>query len=506
MRNSLYLNAIDTPLFNKKEPRMAKKLTLLHSNDMHGDFLPTEKDGRQVGGLARLAGYVNRVRQEEPNVIYAIAGDMFRGSVIDSEYMGLSTIDLVNVLAPDVATLGNHEVDYGLGHLLFLEKCSTFPIINANLFVRVNNARLFTPYHVVEVGGMKILFIGILTEEVLASTKQEKIIGTFVDIEEAAREVGIVCDNYRTRSIDLTVLLTHIGIDADRELAAALDPDWGVDLIIGGHSHTFMDEPEVVNGVPIVQAGTGTGVIGRMDREIDALRNRIKRFTWNCVTIDEDTSTVDPILYDLVGRYRGETNAKYRRVVGRFARRLTHPCRNQETELGNLYADMLQDESSFDVMLMGSGSIRKEELGPIIEYQDMMENTPFDDKIWMLKVTGAQFRRMMLHVFRDEAWEGHTEFYQLSRGMRAVYRKSTHELEEFKLNGSDITDDQQILIALQNYHYTSFDEFFGVPLDEVANNMKPRVVASSIQNIVEEYLSTHPGLDAHVEGRIVVLD
>ena len=101
-----------------------KKLTILHSNDMHGDFLPTVKDGKETGGLTRLSGYLNKVRSEEEHVIYAIAGDMFRGSIIDSEYQGLSTIDLVNMLHPDVVTLGNHEADYGMGHLLFLEKCA----------------------------------------------------------------------------------------------------------------------------------------------------------------------------------------------------------------------------------------------------------------------------------------------------------------------------------------------------------------------------------------------
>ena len=219
-----------------------KKLTILHSNDLHGDFLPKVTDGKETGGLSRLAGYVNKIRSERENVVYAIAGDMFRGSVIDSEYQGLSTIDLMNNLNPDVATIGNHEVDYGFAHLLFLEKCAKFPIVNANLFITMNNARVFTPYINLEVGGMRIMFIGILTEEVLASTKNEKIIGTFIDLEAAAKEVGIICDNYRTVRTDMTILLTHIGIDNDRKLAEMLDPDWGVNMIIGGHSHTFMDE------------------------------------------------------------------------------------------------------------------------------------------------------------------------------------------------------------------------------------------------------------------------
>ena len=483
-----------------------KHLTILHSNDLHGDFLPQEKNGVTTGGINYLAGYVKKVRSEEENVLYVNAGDMFRGSVIDAEYRGLSTIDLMNSLSPDVSTIGNHEVDYGLAHLLFLEKCARFPIINANLLVTLNNARLFQPYLQKEIGGMKILFIGILTEEVLAMTKSEKVIGTFIDIEAAAKEIGIICDNYRTRHTDMVVLLTHIGIEADRELAQLLDPDWGVDLIIGGHSHTLMEEPEIVNGVPIVQAGTGSGHIGRFDIEYDTIRNRILDWKWECVSITPETAESDPVMEHLLDRYQGEMNEKFHCIITTFARELTHPSRTQETELGNLYADLLQVDSSFDIMMMGSGAIRKQALGPIVEYQDMVENTPFDDHLWMLKVTGKQFRQMIQFMLRDEAWEGHTEFYQFSKGVRIKYRKSTHTIEEFKFNGEDITDDQELLIALQTYHYDNFTEFFSVPIEEVKANMEPRVVATSVNNIIEEYFMMHQGLDAHVEGRLEIFE
>ena len=108
----------------KKE--LKRRLTILHSNDMHGDFLTKEVDDKLLGGVSMLSGYVNKVRNEEEHVLYAIAGDMFRGSVIDSEYKGLSTIEIMNMLAPDVVTLGNHEVDYGIGHLLFIENVPAF--------------------------------------------------------------------------------------------------------------------------------------------------------------------------------------------------------------------------------------------------------------------------------------------------------------------------------------------------------------------------------------------
>ena len=438
------------------------KLTILHSNDLHGDFMPRQIGEHEVGGLPRLSGYIKKVRAEKENVLYAIAGDLFRGSIIDSEYCGLSTIDLVNILRPDVTTVGNHEVDYGLAHLLFLEKCARFPIINANLFVTMNGARLFMPY--------------------------------------------LICDNYRTVKTDMTILLTHIGLEMDKQLAAQLDPDWGVNLIIGGHSHSYMRQPAVVNGIPIVQAGTGTRIIGQFDLQYDREKKELVDLRWHCVPINEKTAPKDEVMEELLDSYRTETDKKYKRVVCHWARKLTHPGREQETEMGNLYADAIQTDSSFDIMMVGSGSIRKKELGPVLEYQDMVENTPFDDAIWMFEVTGAQFRRIVKHLMRDDAWKGETEFYQFSRGVRILYNRTTKELLELKFHGEDVTDDMRLKLALQNYHFKNFDDFMGVPLEEVRQNMRPRVVATSFNNIMEEYFATHDNLDAHVEGRIEIID
>ena len=80
---------------------VTKKFTILHSNDMHGDFLAEVKagSGQLIGGLALLSGYVNKVRREEKNVLYVIAGDMLQGSLIDSEYQGISTMEIMNYLA-----------------------------------------------------------------------------------------------------------------------------------------------------------------------------------------------------------------------------------------------------------------------------------------------------------------------------------------------------------------------------------------------------------------------
>ncbi len=483
-----------------------EKLVLLHSNDMHGDFLTEEKNGYNEGGVPLLSGFIKQTRNEEKNVLYAIAGDMFRGSVIDSEYRGFSTIELMNFLAPDIVTLGNHEVDYGLAHLLFLERCAKFPIVNANMYIKTNHTRLFNPYKILDVNGIRVMFIGVITEEVLASTKSEEIIGSFIDVWEAARQIGVIVDNYKTTRVDLTVLLTHIGFDKDQELAKLLDPNWGIDLIIGGHTHTLLEEPCIVNGIPIVQVGVGTDQIGRFDIDIDTDEHRMTGYSWKCIPITSEHCQSDPVLEEVLKNYKNRTDRKYSKIVTNFKRKLTHPSRYQETELGNLFADLLQVDSSFEVMLYASGSIRLKEMGPIVQFQELKECVPYNAPVYMLEVTGAQFRKMMKFMLRDEALEegAHSEFYQVSKGMKMVYDQKSHEFEEFSLNGEEIVDDRIIRIAVQDYHFKNFTEFFSVPVEEVLANKKARMVITDDFSIFEELLSSMNNVDSKVEGRIVI--
>ena len=485
--------------------RDIRKLTILHSNDLHGDFLAEEVDAQLIGGVSMLSGYVNKVRSEEENAIYCVAGDMFRGSVIDSEFRGISTIEIMNMLAPDVVTIGNHEIDYGIAHLLFLEKCAKFPIINANLRITTNHARLFRPHYVMEVGGMKILFIGILTEAVLPQAKKEALVGNFVDIHDAVTEIGRICNAYNATDIDCTVLLTHIGFEEDKDLAARLDPAWGIDMIIGGHSHTFLEKPEIVNGILIAQAGTGTDQIGRFDLEIDTDSNRIHSYQWWSIPITDEHCPRDLALEEILNGYKQAADEKYSRVITRMKRQLTHPCWYQETELGGLIADILQESLRLDLMLVGSGSIRVTDMGPIVLFSDLTECLPYDDSAIALWVTGAQLKKMILYMLRDDVWEGeHCEFFQFSAGMRVVYHRESHTFKEFSLRNTPIEDTRIYKIGLQYYFYLNMMDFFSVSHEEVAQNGTPRRVATSCREVLDEYLSCHQNLDHRISGRLEI--
>ncbi len=469
-----------------------KKLTILHSNDLHGDFTAQQVDSQLVGGVSFLSGYLNKVRQQEQNVIYAIAGDMFRGSLIDSEFKGLSTIEIMNMLSPDVVSLGNHEVDYGIAHLLFLEKCAKFPIINCNMYIKSNGVRLFNSHFIKEIDGMRVLFIGVLTEEVLSKTKKEAYIGTLIDIHDAADEIGKICNNYRGEDIDFTVLLTHIGFEADKQLAALLNPAWGVDVIIGGHSHTFLDKPEIVNGIPVVQAGTGTDAIGRFDIVVDTDNNKISSYTWQLVEINGENCPRDTELEQLLSQYQKVTDTKYGRIITRFDKSYTHPRRNTETDIGKLLADATADSLGLDIMLIGSGGIRKDSINSVFTYGDLLEVFPYDDQVIRITIDGQQLKKMLYHIFRKQSYDipEQVEFYQYSKGLSFISDLTDKCVKDICYNTKPVQDSDIFNVGLEQFHYINMTDFLGLTQADITKHNNPRTVSTSIIQIVDEYFSS----------------
>jgi len=481
-----------------------KKFTILHSNDMHGDFLAELKgaEGHLVGGLSMLSGYINKVRKEEENVLYIISGDMVRGSLIDSEYRGISTIEIMNYLAPDVVTLGNHEFDYGLPHLLFLEKMANFPIVNANLYIRKYQKRLMRPYLIVNKAGFDILFIGIVTEAVVDALRMDHEIASFISLEEANAEVGKICNAYKDEDIDLTILLTHIGFDSDKELAALLKPEWGVDMIIGGHSHTILEQPAVVNNVLIAQAGVGTDQIGRFDIVVDDDTNSIVEYKWQLIPVDDRLAEPDEELQHYIDSFKEVVDRKYNTIVCKLAQKLTHPRREEETALGNLFADIFAERAQVDVALIGSGSIRATELGPLVTLGNLRTAFPYDGPLFKFVITGEQLKRIFAYVMRPENRTGEGDCYQINKDVRAVYDEANRYLESLTIKGQSLQDDGRYTICLQDYHYKNSAKKIGLTNDELATLAHPHVVTTSVWDVLEEYLHAHQNLNSTVEGRL----
>jgi len=485
----------------------SQKLTILHSNDMHGDFYAevSGEKGALLGGLSLLSGYINQVRREEPNVLYVIAGDMVQGSIIDTEYKGISTMSIMNYLAPDVVTLGNHEFDYGLPHLMFLEKVANFPIVNANLYIRQHNKRLMRPYHIIHIAGLDVLFIGIITEMVIETIRSDHDISSFITLEEASAEVGKIVNAYKNDDIDLTILLTHIGFDADCELASLLDPDWGVDMIIGGHSHTILEQPAQVNNVLITQAGVGTNQVGRFDILVDDDTNSIIDYQWQLVPITNEVIIPDTDLKNYIDSFKEVVDTKYNGIVCKLSTKHTHPSRMVETSLGNLFADALAEWGDLDVVLLGSGSIRHESLGPAVSLGDFLSCFPFKDTLISYTVDGSTLWQMFNHWMRLENRTHQGECYQVNAGVRAVYKNQSHELTELCVNNKQITETKLYKVGLQGYHANNSEANLNVSMDKLRGAGRSKIVATSVQDLVLEYLREHQNFSKQVEGRLIYL-
>lgn len=482
-----------------------KRLTILHSNDMHGDFL-SELDsgsGDTIGGLSLLSGYINQVRAEEKNVLYTISGDMVQGSIIDSEYKGISTIEIMNYLSPDCGSLGNHELDYGLPQLLFLDKMANFPIINANMYIKKYNKRLMAPYLIKKIDGFDILLIGIVTETIMDALRLDNQIGTFISLEDASTEVGRICDAYKNDDIDLTILLTHIGLESDKALAAMLKPEWGVDMILGGHSHSYMQQPEIVNDILIAQAAVGTNQIGRFDLLVDDDTNAIVDWKWRLVPIHSEDIRPDLELQKFIESYKTVVDAKYNTLLCRMSKMLTHPSREVETDLGNLISDIFAENGNLDVAFIGSGSIRVKELGPVVTLRDLKQLFPYDDSFSRYTVSGDQLNGIFSHIMRKENRNGEGECYQVNHGVRAVYDEVFDRLVSLDIGDNPVELDRTYQIGLQSYHAINCEENLGLNMETLSKLNPPKVLATSMQSVIDEYLREHQAIKRAVEGRLV---
>ena len=284
-----------------------KKLTILHANDFHGQIsFRIDKDYTLVGGISLLSSYIKKVREEEDAVFCAICGDILQDNIQNACSKGVNTVKLLNLIMADALSLGNHEMEYGLAHLLIFKECIRTPILCANLIVQQLDKPLFEPSRVFEVDGIKILAIGVIPEHYVNSMMTDEFCSTMLRYKDTYEAIRAEIQKHKDDQIDLTVVMSHYGIEGDRLLAEEMPEDIKVDVILGGHSHIEMQKEEIINGTLIVQSNYGMTHIGRLDLEIDARKGGIASYKWELVEIsdalcDFDAQAdcyVDHVLYD----------------------------------------------------------------------------------------------------------------------------------------------------------------------------------------------------------------
>ncbi|MBC7813628.1 MAG: metallophosphoesterase [Burkholderiales bacterium] len=252
-------------------------LTILHTNDEHSHHLPNADD---IGGAARLATVVQQIRAETDNLLLLDAGDRFTGTDFHDQHRGQDSAQIMNLLGYDAMTLGNHEFDDGDEVLAAFIDALEFPVVSANVDFSTSDALRgkVELYVVLTVGGESIGIIGLTTRDTQFEGKAGEGI-TFS--REYAAIVQPIIDQLAADGVNKIVLLTHLGILEETPLANAVS---GVDIIVGGHSHTLLSNTdataegpyptvfESASGEPVlwVQAGVNGTHVGRIDLTFDA--------------------------------------------------------------------------------------------------------------------------------------------------------------------------------------------------------------------------------------------
>ena len=485
-----------------------RKLVLLHSNDIHGQFTgEVDENGKLSKSFAQTSGYVNKIKAEEENVLYCVAGDVFQGSLIDSDFQGLSTTDILNMASIDLMSLGNHELDYGIGHMMFVDRIAHFPILNANFKAKNTSNHLFKPYHRVKYDDFNVMFIGLLTKNIVDQTKAEGLVGTYVTVEDACEEVERIVQRVRAKEkkVDFIVLMTHIGYEADLELAAKLDPSLGVNVILGAHSHTYPKECKVINDILVVQAGMENTHIGRLDLMLDLDNGKVDSWDWEMIPIDEEHCPLDRMTRAMIATYALDIDEKYSGVVTRFSRNLDNFGRGNITEVGQVITDGFRDSLPVDVFMLAASSMRCYSMEMTVTLQDIREAYPYDGKLYSLVIDGAMLRKMIKHYLRDEVIEKYAEtFYQQSSNLKIEFDRDTQEILNLTLNGEELKDDQQFTIGMQEFYMLNCEIGLGMKLEELTKYGEPIVVSQDAFGTIRDYLRMHPGLGGPVDDRLIM--
>lgn len=253
-----------------------KKIVILGTNDTHSRIEPIPENDRNYGGMGGVVArevFIDGIRKQDQNVLLFDAGDFVQGTPYFNLFHGRVEAQAMNLMKYDAGTLGNHEFDYGLDTLKMIVKKLNFPILNCNYdFSETVLKNEIKPYVVLKRFGLKIgvLGVGVNPEGLIQKNKYEGMV-----FKPAISSVNFYAKILKdSKKCDLVVCLSHLGYNDDIKLA---EQSKNVDIIIGGHSHTYMEKPDMRTnldgkGVLIFQTGKSGAYVNKIEVELDKIK------------------------------------------------------------------------------------------------------------------------------------------------------------------------------------------------------------------------------------------
>lgn len=427
------------------------ELTVLHTNDVHGGYGGLTKEGHTCympycedgkGGSVRLQQAVRAIRRDMPNVVLLDAGDEFQGTLYSTVYKEVMPPVILNKIGYDVFVPGNHEFDYGCESFFTFVRSLEMPLVAANLVVSSSGEDKIQPWAILERNGRRIGVVGLVTTETpnISSPCGDLL---FTDEETALRRAVA---ELTEQDVDIIIALTHTGFEADKKLARSVS---GVDVIVGGHSHTLLSntQPKAAGPYPavekspdgepvlVVTAGNGGAFLGRLNVTFDG-RGVATQWDGDTILLNDASLMAlgapapDTDLVGTMEEYSGPVQSLLRKKLGRInaAGRKGKPleaniqdCREAECLSGNVVADSILRVAFPEARaaLINSGSMRSSLPGGTVTVGDVMACLPYQNPIVMADMPGSVLLEMLEHSL-SRYGEGHGSFLQTA-GLRFTF-------------------------------------------------------------------------------------
>ncbi|XP_038059821.1 5'-nucleotidase-like [Patiria miniata] len=521
-------------------------LTILHTNDVHARFEQTSgtaggpctaeqaADGACYGGVARRAAKVKEIRNSVQNVLLVDAGDGFQGTVWFYVFRGQATAYFMNMLGYDAMALGNHEFDIGVDSLLpFLQNVS-FPVLSCNMNSsgEPSMTGLYACQTTVALAsGDRVGIVGYILVDTPLYTKSGNLIFS-PEIDSLQPAV----DNLIESGVDAIIALGHSGIDTDIEIAKKVR---GIDVVIGGHSNTFMytgsppsselpysDYPLTVSpdhdpdATVLVASDYAYGkYLGRLDLTFDS-DGAVSNFGGNPILLDnsvpQDTETLNAML-----RWKETVDVTANQIVGSslVPLRGNEFCYSTECNMGNVLADaMLAPHinrtvgawSDVAVAMTTSGSVKANEVQKgDVTVNDLLLNMPYGNTIDVLELRGTNILDVLEHSVRKyEAGGNAGEFLQLC-GLRVSYDVSrpigsrvltAHvRCANCDVPSYEPLDKETIYKVAMNSYMAGGGYGFSVNENKLSH-----VKGDLDVDVTSDYLRTYSPIRTGVEGRVTI--
>lgn len=423
-------------------PCAAAELRILYFNDFHGFAESSRRIGSDElqGGIAYLSQRAAELRKEKPSLFLA-AGDMIQGDTWANLFAGTSSIEAMNAMGVNAMVVGNHEFDFGKAVLAKRIEEAAFPVLGANVI----GFEPVKPYVIQEINGLKVAIIGVVTEETPSATHPSNVAG--LQFLPVAKTVAQYVARLRSE-VDLIVVLSHIGYNADMELAAAVK---GIDVIVGGHSHTKAVKEIMVGRTVIVQAWEHGLALGVLDLTVES--GQVTAVSDRLETINPAVMKKDEKVAAIVENYAAQVRTSMSKVIGEARVDLNaENARSGESNMGNFVADIIRKEAGAEAAIINGGGLRTSIRKGPVTVGNVYSVLPFNNYILSIRLTGQQIKEALEYgVSGIEAKEG--RFPQVS-GISFTYfpaREAGKRIGTILIAGQPIDLSRRYTVATNDF-------------------------------------------------------